>query len=1062
MRSAPTATSKPPRHLGPYRIADVLGEGGMGIVYRGIHVISGQEVALKTVSRIAPADLVGLRHEIHALMRIRHPGVVGFVEQGIDAGLPWYAMELLRGDTLFDAMVAASAARSPAPAAAFARTAEVHVPPGDSAPYGGACHSGADCRGDDSGGAHGDHRHGDTAAPEFSSEDTDPGGKMTPAIARQHDADARAPSSSLLLSTPEFSWPQLWPLLDIVYHLCHTLAVLHGCGIVHRDLKPENVFLRTDGCPVLTDFGLVTHVASERGREILQTSGHLRGTPGFVAPEQAMGEMTDARADLYSLGCILYEIVTGGPPFQEKTAISILRAHISRPVKPPGQLVSGVPPALDQLIVRLLAKEPRARLGYADDVATVLAQVLASGRREWAASAVGGDGDRKRHRYASAHRGGGVDRMGAATVAASAAPRTYLYRPMLAGRTRLIAKLAARVSALEHGAGHGMILIEGVAGAGKTSLANALIGAVADEDVAVVTGACEAAQGLPLHPFAPFLRHVADRCVAEGEESIAVLLGPNARVLTTYEPLLAAVPGMDRQPETMPLPAQSAIERVVTTMVDVVARVSQARPLLMVLDDVQWADGLSERVLIALTRRAPKNVLVIAACRSGERTATIDALVASDSTERVPLGRLERDDVADMIADMLGMYRAPSSLVDSLWQLSAGNPYFVAEYLRTAVAEGVLQRHQGRWHVVAPALPLPIPATLTALIERRRARLSPLACAVVDSAAVLGGEIDSAVLCSVAGLEEDAFFDALDEIFAASVLQPLPAERVGFLHDVQCDVCYRAIPQERAAVLHRRAAQAIEATAHSLKQVYPELARHWRAAGDLARAVEALARAGIYAMRQYASDGERYLKEAVTLSDTLHGYQSPGSTIAGQRAHWHRLLGEARMAVGDYMGARAHLERALAHLGMPMPVHPGNMTIQFASALAAHGVRNSWSRVVHLLSDGASPASAEATAVDPSGGLASRAREAARCFTMLAGVYRPLGDHGRLLFCAVRALDLAEKYGPPGPLAMAYSVAQISVSALPVPALSAAYGRRARRTAQDCGDVVAMSLAHMI
>ena len=91
-----------PARIGPYRIVGMVGEGGMGVVYRGEHEQTGERVAVKTVRVPQEADLAGIRREIHALSRIRHPGVVRIAAEGVERGLPWYAMELLEGTTLRD------------------------------------------------------------------------------------------------------------------------------------------------------------------------------------------------------------------------------------------------------------------------------------------------------------------------------------------------------------------------------------------------------------------------------------------------------------------------------------------------------------------------------------------------------------------------------------------------------------------------------------------------------------------------------------------------------------------------------------------------------------------------------------------------------------------------------------------------------------------------------------------------------------------------------------------------------------------------------------------------
>src|SRR5262245_56978914 len=337
----------PPTQLGPYRIIGRLGAGGMGVVYRGRHVDSGLEAAVKTVLMPYGSDLAGLRCEIHSLARLAHPRVVRILDEGVDRGLPWYAMELLSGRTLAD----------------FVR--EI--------------------------GAGGERR---AAA----------GGRLREALA-------------------------------LVRDLCDPLAFVHGMGIVHRDLKPSNIFIRADGSPVLMDFGLVSRFEGAVGREVIEVAGEISGTAAYMSPEQATGQFVDARSDLYALGCILYELVTGEPPFSGASSTAIILQHLGVEPTPPSQLATGVPPALDTLIVRLLAKEPSARLGHADDVERALAELDPAAPPRLAAPA-----------------------------------RSYLYRPQLAGRDPIVASLAARLAAARQGRGS-FALVGGESGLGKTYVA---------------------------------------------------------------------------------------------------------------------------------------------------------------------------------------------------------------------------------------------------------------------------------------------------------------------------------------------------------------------------------------------------------------------------------------------------------------------------------------------------------------------------------------------------------------------------------------------------------------
>ncbi len=150
------------------------------------------------------------------------------------------------------------------------------------------------------------------------------------------------------------------PVPTAVRILGQALAALdkvHAAGIVHRDLKPGNVMIDEDQRAILTDFGL----AKPRHDRSVTTDNTLIGTPEYMAPELAEGQDADFRSDIYALGVILYELVTGRVPFHGNSAFATLRQHIERPVPSARALVADVPPALDAIIARATAKRPAER-----------------------------------------------------------------------------------------------------------------------------------------------------------------------------------------------------------------------------------------------------------------------------------------------------------------------------------------------------------------------------------------------------------------------------------------------------------------------------------------------------------------------------------------------------------------------------------------------------------------------------------------------------------------------------------------------------------------------------
>ncbi|WP_437968379.1 AAA family ATPase [Sorangium sp. So ce260] len=858
--------------IGPWRVLAPLGRGGMGVVYRAQHSGTGALAALKTVC-VGDASLVSsIRREIHALRGVQHPGVVRILDEGVQGGIPWYAMELLEGRTLRDHNQERWRARA-------ISNSEVTVS------VSGLVDAHAQAQAQTS-----------TATAEIAPESVIPRSYQPFAPRPFHRAAGGA----------------LRQALTLVRAICRPLAYVHGRGLVHRDLKPDNVFIRADGAPVLFDFGLAFRFEGQRGRDELQAGGRLMGSPDYMSPEQIRGDLVDARADLYALGCMLYEAVTGAVPFLGDSSSVVLSMHLYAEPLPASELVADVPPALDALIARLLKKRPEDRLGYADDVATALA-------------------------------GLGADDPPPRDEAPAPPAQPYLYRPRLAGRAEALGQINQAIERVKERRQGSLVLVGGESGVGKTRLAVEAVHQAALVHMAVVTGACAAvsAEGeregavkaAPLHPFRPLLLAVADRCNELGPGGYDALLGPRGRVLAPYEPSLAQLRGHERTPEPPELPPDAARYRLRTALADTLAAFAATKPVLLVLDDLQWADENSRDVLEHLDAAyfAAHPVVLLGAYRTEEAAPALASLLDAPWASRIELGRLDRGSVGRMVRDMLALDEPPEAFVRYLFEQSEGNPFFIAEYLRAAIQERMIYRDEAYvWRIRAsaegaaaqalaraarasqPPASLPLPGSLGELVARRLSGLRREALALARLASVLGREFDERLLLGAAGLADVEAMDALAELAGRHVLEETEPGQLRFVHDKLREVVYAGTPEPERRALHGAAARAIEQRhrdAPDLALSYPLLAHHYAIAGVVQKTLEYLDKAGAQALKTGASsDAVNFYRRALYLDGAL----SPEERASPlRRARWERRLGQAHYNVGDLLGAERHCAAAL-------------------------------------------------------------------------------------------------------------------------------------------------------
>jgi serine/threonine protein kinase/tetratricopeptide (TPR) repeat protein len=834
----------------------------MGLVYLGLHRDTGERVALKTVCATRESTLLGIRREVQALSQIHHPGIVRIVDHGNSDGRPWYAMELLEGLT-------------------FKRVIEQH--------WGSS-----------------------SRASRLSRANTSIQVLQDDACDKQELGLPRA-------------LPAL-PLLKLLLRLCAPLAYLHGCGLVHRDLKPGNIFIQKDGRVVLGDFGVAVEFGGAYGREVLNVDAGGMGTALYMAPEQSRGDFVDARADLYSLGCILYECVTGFPPFIGSSSRAIRRRHLQEPVSPPSQLLGEpLPERLDWLILKLLEKRPEDRLGYAEDVARVLSEL-------------------------------GVEADAPARLPKA---RTYLYRPLFTGREDAVGRIRARLDDLALCKG-GRIFIGGGSGVGKTRLAMEMAREALGRELAVVTCECiplglsgtqvdSSMKAPPLHPFRSLLAAVSDRCRHWGAEETARLLGPRAKVLVTFEPVLDQLPGQETLPPPPPLASpEAARARVFASLQEVLFTFAEEDPLLLIMDDLQWADEMTLGFLRQLRHEelVERGVLLLGTYRMEQREGALRELVSVPGALHLELGRLDDQSIQSLACGMLALHSLPSDF-DALVRQSEGNPFFVAEYLRAAIGEGLLDRDaSGQWRLGketragASLGAIALPGSIAEIIHRRLHDLDSRTSMLVELAAVLGREFDAELLLAAAPLTDAASLESMETLRVRQILDVAAGGRLRFVHDKLREISYAGISPERCRWLHHRAAEAIEhhyAQARDLILFYPSLAHHWAKAEVHDQASRYFGLAGDRAWTAHAN-GEAIVFYREALAEAREHLRDRGEPESWRPAllHLHESLGDLLVLAGQQEEARAAYHEVLVRLSVDQRLRRASVHRKLGKTWEAH------------------------------------------------------------------------------------------------------------------------------
>jgi AAA ATPase domain/Protein kinase domain len=602
-------------------------------------------------------------------------------------------------------------------------------------------------------------------------------------------------------------------LAGIGLGLGRAVAGMHRRGVIHRDITPANIVLSRDGAPCLVDFALASSFA-----EIRPDFAHhveITGTLAYLAPEATgrTGRPVDQRADLYALGATLYELATGAPPFGAGDPLRLIHDHLTRVPVPPAEANQALPALLSRIIMHLLEKEPDNRYQTADGLIY----------------------DLERVRDARVHRAAAVVRVGEHDV-----PARLLPPSRLVGREEEVAALEAAFAGALAGECRG-VLVAGAPGVGKTALVDELRPVVTGGDGWFVAGKFDAyRRDLEFDAGYQAFRALGRLLLAEPEDELAQLrkrmvaaAGPNAGLLAAVLPEFAALLGVPPDAGD-PLTAQARVQRAGAAVLRAIA--SRQRPVVVFLDDLQWAGGtplgLVDRVL---GEERVEGLLLIGAYRDSDVDAAhplaspLSRWLDQATVRHLRLVNLPGPGLATMVAEMLRVDRSVAAgLAEVIEPHTHGNPYETVELLNALRHDGLLTATAAgwRWDEVAVRAHLGR-SGVAGLLAARAAALPEESRQMAEAMACLGGRAELSLLAAAtgepAGLVDQALAPALEE--GLLVAEPGAHPAVRFRHDRIREAILGGLGQGRQQALQlamaRRLAGVPELFAVAAEQYLP-------------------------------------------------------------------------------------------------------------------------------------------------------------------------------------------------------------------------------------------------
>ncbi|WP_341732522.1 AAA family ATPase [Microcoleus sp. EPA2] len=481
---------------------------------------------------------------------------------------------------------------------------------------------------------------------------------------------------------------QLITCLKIAIAIAHSLEYLHLQNIIHKDIKPSNIIINSQtGVIKLTDFGIASQLPKENPQ--INNFNSTIGTFAYMSPEQTgrMNRFLDYRTDFYSLGVTIYEMLTGELPFPTNDPLEIVYSHIASQAILPDQINPDIPPTISQIVMKLIAKNAEDRYqsatGLLADLENCLNQLIKQGE-------------------ITDFCPGKLDILS-----------QLLIPQKLYGREKQVSELLAAferiANPVDENSSHSQVelmLVSGYSGIGKSATVKEIHKPITRQRGYFISGKFDQfQQNTPYASLIQAFQSLTQQLLTESSKNVQTwkhkllaALGDSAQVIIDVIPELELLIGKQPPvPELAPKEAQNRFHRLFKDLINVFAR--KEHPLVIFLDDLQWADSATLKLIELLaTNPETKYLLLIGAYRDNEVNSTHPLMQTVKhiqeqgiNVNNLVLNPLDLDQVNRFISDTLNKSNLCQDLARLLWNKTGGNPFFLTQLIKAIYQENLLR-----------------------------------------------------------------------------------------------------------------------------------------------------------------------------------------------------------------------------------------------------------------------------------------------------------------------------------------------------------------------------------